>query len=212
MRKAKDLTNMKFGRLTVIKRAEDHITPAGHHSAQWLCKCECGNVKSISTTGLYYGKTKSCGCYNKEVASKRMTIHGKSYTRIHKIWDNMKARCYNQKNNRYQYYGGKGITVCDEWKNSFEEFYIWAMKNGYTDELTIDRKDINKKYEPDNCRWITNEEQANNKSNNRFITFKGQTHTLAQWEKITNIKRETIARRISLGWNIEKALTEPVRR
>jgi Fic family protein len=124
----------------------------------------------------------------------------------------MKSRCYYKGNNRYEYYGGRGIVVCDEWKNNFIAFYEWAMSNGYSDELSIDRIDLNGNYEPSNCRWATKVEQANNKSNNRFITFNNQTHTASQWAKITGIKEATIRYRIiHSNWNVERALTTPVR-
>lgn len=207
-----DLTGKRFGRLVVLRRAEDHITPAGNKSAQWLCKCDCGNMKVTSASGLYGGRTKSCGCYNVECIKSRTFKHGQSYTRIHRIWDMMKSRCYYKGNNRYEYYGGRGIVVCDEWKNNFIAFYEWAMSNGYSDELSIDRIDLNGNYEPSNCRWATKVEQANNKSNNRFITFNNQTHTASQWAKITGIKEATIRYRIiHSNWNVERALTTPVR-
>jgi len=133
--------------------------------------------------------------------------HGMTNTRLHHIWKSIKQRCYNPNNNRYSNYGGRGITVCDEWRNSFNAFYEWAMANGYADDLTIDRKDTNGNYEPSNCCWATQKEQQNNRRNNCLITHNGETHTLAEWAAITGLKYQTIQRRLKTGWNIKDALT-----
>lgn len=119
----------------------------------------------------------------------------------------MRQRCSNENNNRYKNYGGRGITVCDDWKDNFQAFYEWAIKNGYRENLTLDRKNPNKNYEPNNCRWITQKEQQNNKTNNRFLEYKGEKHTLGEWSEITGIKLATIWARLDRGWSIEKTLT-----
>ena len=119
----------------------------------------------------------------------------------------MRQRCYNPKNKRYKEYGARGVTVCEEWLNNFEAFYEWAIANGYRDNLTIDREDANKNYEPSNCRWITAKEQANNKRNNNYITYNGETHTIAEWAEIYNIKYSTLYQRINrYGWSVDRAL------
>lgn len=139
--------------------------------------------------------------------------HGKRHTRIYDIWRSMRQRCYNPNTNRYKNYGGKGIKVCDEWRESFEAFYEWAMANGYADNLTIDRKDTNGNYEPNNCRWVTMKEQQNNRLNNHLETYNGETHTIAEWSEITGIKMCTLwARLKKYGWSIEKALTTATRK
>lgn len=138
--------------------------------------------------------------------------HGLNETRIYKTWVRMKVRCYNQNHDRYKNYGGRGITVCDEWKNDFKKFYEWAMKNGYSDDLTIDRIDVNGNYEPSNCRWITNKEQCNNRRNNHFITYNGKTQTVSEWAEEIGLDYNTLLVRINrLHWDIEKALTTPLR-
>ena len=139
--------------------------------------------------------------------------HGQRHTRLYSIWTDMKTRCNNPKRAKYARYGARGIKVCDEWCNSFEAFYEWAMANGYADNLTIDRKDNDKGYSPENCRWITMEEQASNKSTNHLITHEGQTFTMAEWARITGIPRLVLKDRICrYGWDSGRALTTPVRK
>ena len=161
--KASDLTGKRFGRLIVIERAENYISPQGQARKRWLCKCDCGNDVIVPASALINGESKSCGCLQKEIAKNTFTQHGKWGSRLHRIWASMKTRCYNRKSRSYKWYGGRGITICDEWMNSFQAFYDWAMANGYRDDLSIDRIDVNGNYEPSNCRWITIIEQQKNK-------------------------------------------------
>ena len=127
-------------------------------------------------------------------------------------WYNIKRRCYDPTDRNFKDYGGRGITVCVEWKNDFKSFYDWAMANGYLDNLTIDRIDVNGNYCPDNCRWATIYEQANNKRNNHLLTYNGCTTTMAEWSRKAKIPYRTLINRINvLGWPVDKALTTPVR-
>ena len=122
----------------------------------------------------------------------------------------MKGRCYNPNNNRYKYYGGRGITVCDEWKNDFMAFYDWSITHGWKEGLTIDRIDVNGNYCPENCRWIPLSDQMGNRTNSRYLTFNGETKTLAQWSKISGISSDTISNRLNRGWSVEDALNKPL--
>ena len=125
------------------------------------------------------------------------------------IWRAMKERCYNSKCEAYHNYGGRGIIVCDEWLHNFKAFYDWSITNGYRDDLTIDRIDVNGNYEPSNCRWVTRLTQANNQRTNHLITYKGETHTMAEWAKIKHISYGALRQRLYRKWSIEKALNTP---
>ena len=183
-----DITGKTFGKWTVIKRAENDK----YKSARWLCRCECGNEHIVRGADLRSGKSKNCGCVNKNNFKKMIYKHGREGTRLYRTWSSIKARCYNKNYHKYYRYGGRGITVCDEWKNDFMSFYKWAMANGYKDNLTIDRIDNDGNYEPNNCRWVTNKEQANNKSTNVFVEYKGLKKTVAEWSRYFNCDYEKL--------------------
>lgn len=186
-----DLRGQRFGRWTVLEEVG-----RSHGSVLWRCRCDCGTVKNVSAQALRKGESTSCGCYNREIITK----HGMGRTRLHGIWCNMRYRCENPTAKNTADYGGRGIKVCEEWSNSFEAFAEWALANGYTDELTIDRIDNNGNYEPSNCRWATRVEQGRNKRNNVWLTFNGETHILAEWARITHQPMKRLWRRHQLGW------------
>lgn len=186
-KKIQDLTGKKFNRLTVLK-----FSHTKGYVKYWLCRCDCGNEKVISGTHLKSGKIKSCGCFLKEKLIERNFKHGKTNTRLFRIWQHIKNRC-KDKNNKY--YKGRGIKICQQWLDDFKCFYDWAITNGYQDNLTIDRIDVNGNYEPSNCRWITLKEQARNKRNNVYVTYNNETHTLSEWSEITKINKFTLSTR-----------------
>lgn len=200
-----DLTGKRFGRLTVIGRA----TRTGKNT-YWLCRCDCGGQKNVSRSNLINGQVQSCGCLRVEKTVARHRKHGMSNTRLYSVWKAMLERCYEPKADRYPIYGGRGISVCDEWRKSFSAFYIWAQSNGYLEGLTIDRINVNGNYCPENCRWATRMEQQNNMRTNHLITFRGQTKTIAEWSREIGVDRHVLGSRIRNGWSIERALTEPV--
>lgn len=209
-----DLTGKKFGKLTVIERVPKDICPGTSGGVLWRCKCECGNIKEIRSTDLTRRKFPNCGCYTHELLCLKHhdpTTHGYRYTRLYRIWTNMKSRCYNVNHKSYEGYGGRGITVCEEWKNDFVEFKNWAIENGYRDDLTIDRIDNDGDYKPNNCRWVTMREQSNNRRSTKLITYNGETHSEAEWARILGAERNVIHDRLKKGWSIERTLSTPVK-
>lgn len=200
-----NLSGKTFGRLNVLEYAYSK-----NSRRYWKCKCKCGNVVYISTNDIKNNHTKSCGCLRKEVAKKNFieshTTHNLTNTRLYNIWRSMKKRCYLKTHQAYKDYGGRGIKVCDEWKNDFMSFYNWAIENGYKEGLTIDRINNNGNYEPSNCRWTTLKEQQFNKRNNIFLTYNNETKNIYEWSAITGIKYCTIWWRYKIGWKIEDIL------
>lgn len=172
MGKRIDITGQRYGRLVVLERAEDHITESGKRITRWKCICDCGNKKIIRQSELRNGHTQSCGCLHKEIFGSLNRTHGLSSKcgRLYPLWKSIKYRCYSPNCRYYKDYGGRGIVMCDEWRDNFQNFYDWAMANGYKEEktekgvnkLSIDRIDVNGNYEPSNCRFATNEVQARN--------------------------------------------------
>jgi hypothetical protein len=197
-----------FGRLKVVERIDDYVAPNGSKHIQYRCECSCGNSTIAKKEYLTSGRKKSCGCLKKENGKK---THGEIHTRLYRIWSNMCTRCSNPNNPAWAGYGGRGIHVCDDWKQ-FENFRDWAYNSDYSDELTIDRIDNNQGYNPNNCRWANSFQQANNKRNNHLVEHNGEVKTLSEWAKFFNIPYKTLHRRIvDLGWTTEKAFTQPLR-
>lgn len=203
-----DISGQRFGRLTVIKRAKNR----GEATA-WLCRCDCGNEKVIRTTSIKEGRTKSCGCFNHEVRvnQKIFLVHGMSHDKQFTIWTNMKRRCSDRESKDYKNYGGRGITVCNEWM-TLEGFWR-DMKDGYEEGLTLDRIDVNGNYCKENCKWSTPIEQSNNRRSNVYFTAFGVTDTLANLCRIYHVKYKSIFARIRYQhMNIEDAIKIPFTR
>lgn len=200
-----DLTGKRFGRIFVVSRSENN-----GKKTMWNCLCDCGNKKKIYGKSLKDGLVVSCGCFHKEIIKTINKTHGDTGTKLHRAWQNMRARCYRKSSREYENYGGRGITVCEEWMESYENFKEWALSSGYDENLTLDREDVNGNYCPENCRWITNKEQQNNKRNNVLYEYNGQTKTLAQWSDEIGICYKTLQKRIR-NWGVEKAFSTPLR-
>lgn len=175
----KDLTGQRFGQLTVLG-----IEDRPGRKTYWICQCDCGNTKTVRSDSLQSGAIRSCGCLKRSQDKVNLTAnhsHKMSGTRLYGIWVNMKGRCYNIHDARYHRYGGRGIQVCEEWKNDFSAFCSWSLENGYAEDKTIDRIDNDGDYRPDNCRWTTVKAQCNNRSTNINITIGNATKTLTEW-------------------------------
>lgn len=206
MGKVKDLTGQKFGRLTVLERAKNNT----RGQSMWRCKCDCGNTWTGLGTSLISGNTQSCGCLAREMLIKRNTVHSLHGTRLYGIWVRMRQRCNDENCTDYISYGARGIAICKDW-DDYRSFHRWALANGYKDNLTIERIDVNGNYEPNNCKWISPAAQARNKTNNHKITYNGQTKTLAEWAEILGIKSSLLRYRLR-NWGVERAFTTPIRR
>lgn len=187
-----DLTGKTFGKLKII-----HIDKnVKFKRLYWICECECGSIKSIRGSHLKSGSIVSCGCYQNEHRHFNNYKHGKCFTKLYRVYKTMINRCYDNNVSNYNNYGGRGIKVCSEWQNSFQVFYKWATTNGYKEGLTIDRINNDKGYSPDNCKWATSKEQANNRRGNRIIEFNGERKTLAELAKEYSVSSSTLSARI----------------
>lgn len=188
-KKMSDITGQKFNRLVAI---EPH-SKNKWGNVVWKCKCECGNEHLAAEGKLKQGKVKSCGCLAKELHIKQLETHGLTTggkPRTFIIWNGMKYRCLNPKSDSYQSYGGRGIKICEEWLN-FEKFHDWAINNGYSDELSLDRIDNDKNYEPSNCKWVTPSENYKKQRNARYITIENITLNVNDWCKYLKISKPT---------------------
>ena len=194
----------QFGRWRVLAEGTPRFDKNGQKIRYYICKCECGTAREVRMSTLRRGASQSCGCLRKEVNSK----HGEHSSRLYKIHTDMKRRCTNKNTIGFHRYGGRGITYTPEWE-SYKAFRNWALANGYEDHLTLDRIDNDRNYEPGNCRWVSREVQANNRSDNVRIRWNGKEMNLKEWAKELDIKYSTLYSRIQdHGWSIEDAFTK----
>ena len=206
-----DLTGKIFERLTVLEQAEDYISSNGTRVAQWLCQCECGSEPVVVYgTSLKRGHTRSCGCLHDESLRTNAIKHGDSYSKLYSVYTSIINRCYNKNDKRYDDYGGRGIYVCKEWRESYVVFKEWSIKNGYAEGLTIDRINNDDGYTPNNCRWTIRKIQQNNTRFNHLIEYNNEIKTIAEWAKEFNINYNTLYLRLYRGWSIGDALTKHV--
>lgn len=204
-----NLMGERYGRLVVIGEADR--TAKGR--AQWLCKCDCGKTSVAQAAYLRKGSTRSCGCLQLEQRVTNGKRSARPYSRSampleRKTWEMMLARCYDSKHKAFHRYGGRGIFVCDRWRESFPAFVedMGARPSTYT---TLDRIDNDGPYTPDNCRWSTRGEQANNRSNNHRLVFNGENLTLTQWAVKVGLSRACLAGRLRRGWSVHDVLSTP---
>jgi len=205
-----DLTGRIFGRLTVLRRNPENDKC---NKSMWVCYCECNPEKEVIKRGgdLIKGDVQSCGCLRKEISKEHLktllTTHNETNTHLFSVWTGMKKRCYYENGKDFEHYGERGIIICNQWLNSYIVFRDWSIDNGYDENLTIDRIDVNGDYEPSNCRWTTTKVQNNNKTNNLYIMIDGKTKTLSEWCSELNLIRGTIYQRIhKYKWDVSKAL------
>lgn len=200
--KVVDKTGLRFGMLTVIKRAGSNGTVS-----LFECLCDCGNTVIKQSPNLKPHRISSCGCYGVTVATLAKVKHGQVKTRIYRIWSNMRQRCQNTENDNYSFYGARGIKVCDRWE-TFANFYD-DMKDGYADNLTLERIDNFGNYEKINCKWISHKSQCRNRRSSVYLEFNGKTLSYVEWGELIGINGSAISKRIKRGWTVEQTLTVP---
>jgi hypothetical protein len=204
MAKFVDLTGQRFGNLTVTgyERIRDSD---GQSRVFWIYRCDCGNIGRAVTGNLKrIANCKKCGI---AARSKKRATHHREPLRLYNIWNGMKRRCDNPDLPNYKNYGGRGISVCEEWKNSFDSFRSWAFANGYAANLSIDRIDVNGDYKPENCRWADRKTQNNNTRANHYVEYRGERKTIAEWADETGVDPNTIYPRLNkYGWSVGEAL------
>lgn len=206
-----DLTGKRFGKLVVVRRGENN----NRGEARWVCRCDCGTETLVTSNNLNSGNTRSCGCTRVEKLNRFSTKHGgkrrENKDRLYGVWRNMITRCYDENNKQYTRYGGRGIIVCDEWRTDYASFREWSIVNGYNPNsekgvCTLDRKDNDGNYCPENCRWTNLKEQANNKRNNHYLLVNGERITTAEASEKYGIPYRRLLKRLNSGWSDEEAV------
>lgn len=214
MPRLSDITGYRFGRLVAVSLSDS----SSDGRPQWLCRCDCGAEKIARSNDLRNGKTKSCGCLQRDsgranapLAAAALVTHGMCGTRLERILKGMVQRCTNPNVIAFRDYGGRGIQICSEWLDDRGKFFKWAMSSGYEDNLTIDRIDNEKGYSPSNCRWVDRKAQANNTRKNRLLEYNGKSMTLSELASFAGVTTKTLWYRLNAGWDIERAVNTPTR-
>lgn len=200
----------RFGKLIIIDEVDGYVFPDGQKARRFRCRCDCGAITTPLLRCLIRGETTSCGCAHRGRTIARNTTHGLTHHPLNSIWRGMKKRCTNGKCRQYRYYGGRGISICDDWMRSFQSFYKWAITHGYERGLQIERKDNNGNYSPDNCEWTTRFVQMNNTRKNRFIQYQGRVFTIAQLARHIGLSYGTVWNRVKRNWKIEYVVSRPL--
>lgn len=207
-----NLVGHRYGRLSVVK--ESHRA----NGVVWDCVCDCGEWHKAKTGHLRAGVVLSCGCAQRDAGREtgrkhgyKRGIHWLSHSPLHHCYDNMIARCYNPDNDRYPSYGGRGITVCEEWLGDRKEFYFWAVHAGWEQGLSIDRIDVDGGYSPENCRWVTMAQQQRNTTRSRFLEWNGVRMTVVEWAEHLGVRPQALQHRVTRGWDAERIFTQPFR-
>ena len=209
-----DIAGQKFGKLVALYPTGKKTKHGGN--AIWMCQCDCGNYTEANTGALRCGGKKSCGCAVIEHTSNLNKTHGGRKERLYLVWMDMRRRCRDPKDENYKNYGGRGISVCQEWDSDYSAFRSWSEETGYDDKAeshkcTLDRIDVNGNYEPSNCRWVDMKTQCNNRRNNVMIAFRGEVKSQAEWSRVLGFNQTLIRKRLAAGWDVERALTEQPR-
>lgn len=203
MRAPLDLIGKRYGRLTVLVK---NPVSSPSNNTRWDCVCDCGRVTTVIGSKLVNGHTSSCGCFHEEQFRASTLKHGMSSTPEYNIWCGIKDRCYNSRNEAYQRYGGRGITMCDRWRESFQNFYD-DMGGKPSENHSIERLDNDKGYSSDNCVWATPTEQANNRRSNNYQEYNGVTKTVAEWSREYSMSYAKLSKRLKKGIDIHTAVT-----
>lgn len=213
-----DIAGQRFNRLVAVCYSHIKEYPRSGRNTTlkqpyWVFQCDCGSKVTLSVSSVKAGGSMSCGCWRREASRINNTTHGQACSstgdasRLYRIWAQMKRRCSLPTVKSYHRYGGRGIRVCDEWTNSFVTFEQWALANGYKSNLTLDRRDNDGHYEPDNCRWVTMVVQANNRKTSKLVVYHGETMTVAELARLEDINQATLRYRLSHGWSVEDAVS-----
>lgn len=202
-----DIAGKRFGRLVAV----ECVGKDAHGNYLWQCKCDCGNEVVVLQPSLISGNSGSCGCYTRERAAEANTKHGKRRTRLYTIYSNMISRCENANNLVYKHYGGRGVSVCDEWRSDFGAFFDWAYANGYDEnalrgQCTLDRIDVNGNYCPENCRWVAQKVQCNNRRDTLMMTYAGKTQSCSQWCEELGLSYDSVYYRKRKGLSDAEAI------